>query len=281
MLSEIASALVRACCVAVFVAAPSLLMPGVAAESAQIAVVVAVLAAILVFMEYYGRYPSIVEFRFAPPFNRVRFIAAAIVVLSLSMIDRGKTDPSNLTVVLSHFAALLGAAADFPYSPVRLMLLTLPAGGDPALSTDLRTAAGLSYVVSLALIAVFIFFVRVRHWPMRGLSFNVWVNLPLFDPTRGGDVVERLRRDGGVNMVLGVLLPFMIPTLVKLVPGLMDPALLINPQALIWMTVAWAILPASMLIRGVALLRVAELIVARRKVLGGAGAEADKALQNG
>lgn len=280
MLSEIAGALFRACCVAAFVAAPSLLLPSVAAGSAQIAVVIAILAAILVFMEYYGRYPSIVEFRFAPPFNRTRFIAAAVVVLSLSMIERGKTDPSSLTIVLNHFAGLLGEVADFPYSPVRLMLLALPSGADPTLIADLRTAAGLSYIASLALIAAFIFFVRLRNWPMRGAPFNVWVNLPLFDPTRGGDVVERLRRDGGVNAVLGILLPFMIPTLVKLVPGLMDPALLTDSQALIWTTVAWSILPASMLIRGVALLRVAELIEARRKVLGGASAGAE-ALQGG
>ena len=40
-------------------------------------------------------------------------------------------------------------------------------------------------------------------------SFNVWINLPTFDPTTGGDVVERLERDvirlSGVRSVIWAL----------------------------------------------------------------------------
>lgn len=280
VLSQIAGALFRACCVATMVAVPSLLLPDVAAETSQVTLVIAFLVALLVFMEYNGRYPSIIEFRFAPPFNRLRFIAAALTVLTLSVIIGGMKHPGSLSVVLGHYGAMLGHAADFPYSPVRLMLLMLPPGMD-ALTVDcLRMATGLSYTVSLAMVGIFILFVRLRNWPICGRSFNVWVNLPLFDPTRGGDVVERLRRDAGVNVVLGILLPFMVPAVIKGVPVLMDPAALGNPQTLIWVTVAWAFLPASMLIRGIALLRVAQLIDARRRLLGSAAAEGQNALPN-
>jgi len=280
VLSQIAGALLRACCVAMMIAAPSLLLPDVAAETSQVTLVIAFLVALLVFMEYNGRYPSIIEFRFAPPFNRLRFAAAALTVLALSVIISGMGHPTSLSVVLDYYGTKLGSIADFPYSPVRLMLLLMPPGTDAVTLQNVRTATGMSYIVSLVMVVIFILIVRLRNWPICGRSFNVWVNLPLFDPTRGGDVVERLRRDAGVNVVLGILLPFMVPAVIKGVPVLMDPAALGNPQTLIWVTVAWAFLPASMLIRGIALLRVAQLIDARRKMLGSVAADEQAALPN-
>jgi len=265
VISQIVSALFRAFCVAVLVALPALLLPTVASDTAQIVVVVALLAALLTFMDYYGKYPSIVEFRFAPPFNRLKFIALAVTVVVLSLIMRGKTDPSTLTVVLSQAGEALGRAMDFPYSPVRLVVLMLPPVAKAELIADVRTAAGISYAVSLVMMLVFITYARMLNWPMRQGSFNVWVNLPLFDPTRGGDVVDRLKRDAGVNVVLGALLPFIIPTVMKAASDLVDPVSVANPQTMIWTVTAWAFLPASMMIRGIALARVAELIEAKRR----------------
>ena len=278
VVSQIVSALFRAYCVAVLVALPALLMPTVAADTAQIVVVIALLAALLTFMEYYGRYPSIVEFRFAPPFNRLKFIALAVSVVVISFIMRGKTDPSGLTAMLTQMGDGLGRALDFPYSPVRLVVLMLPPDADGQLIGDVRTAAGISYLVSLVMMFVFVTFVRMLNWPMRKSSFNVWVNLPLFDPTRGGDVVDRLRRDAGVNIVLGALLPFIIPTAVKAASDVIDPISIANPQTLIWTITAWAFLPASMLIRGIALSRVADLIEAKRRRVY-AKEDPDQALQ--
>ena len=265
VVSHIVNALVRACLVAILVAIPALLVPHVASDTAQIVVVVALLSAMLTFMEYYGRYPSIIEFRFAEPYNRLRFIAVAASVISLSLIARSQTDPGAIGLTLTAIGDRLGSMLDFPFSPVRLMVLMLPADADAALMSNVRIAAGLSYTISLGMVAVFMVLVWRLGWPMRRGSFNVWINLPLFDPTRGGDVVERLRRDAGVNIVLGILLPFIIPTAVKAASSMIDPTALTNPQTLIWMLSAWAFLPASMTVRGIALLRVAELIEAKRR----------------
>jgi len=71
VISQITNALVRAVLVAGLVAAPSLLLPSTATDTAQLVVVLAILASFMTFIEYYSRYPSIVEFRFAPPFNRI------------------------------------------------------------------------------------------------------------------------------------------------------------------------------------------------------------------
>ena len=111
----------------------------------------------------------------------------------------------------------------------------------------------------------FIVLVRIMGWPARKGAFNVWVNLPLFDPTAGGDVLERLQRDARINIALGFLLPFIIPAVVKAASDLIDPMTLDNPQSLIWTVSAWAFLPASMIMRGVAMGRIAEMIEDKRR----------------
>lgn len=91
----------------------------------------------------------------------------------------------------------------------------------------------------------FVFLIRVLGWPTRNRVFNVWVNLPLFDPTTGGDVLDRLQRDARINIALGFLLPFLIPAVVKAASFLVDPITLANPHTLIWTMTAWpSCLPA-------------------------------------
>jgi len=60
VVSPFVSALVRACLVAVLVVTPALLLPNVAADTAQIVMVIALLSALLSFMEYLRKYPPIV-----------------------------------------------------------------------------------------------------------------------------------------------------------------------------------------------------------------------------
>ena len=161
----------------------------------------------------------------------------------------------------------LGEALDFAYSPVQLTVLMLPLD-TPAASLELtRSAAGIAYGISALAILSFILAIRVGNWPVANGAFNVWVNLPLFDPTTGGDVVTRLQRDGRINIILGILLPFAIPATIKLMSGLVDISQLTTPQMLIWVITAWAFVPASMIMRGLAMLRVADLIAQKRRAV--------------
>ncbi len=265
MVSQVTNALARAVLVALLVATPSLLLPSVSSDTAQLVMVLAILASLMTFIEYYGRYPSIVEFRFAPPFNRLKFAGLALTILLLTLILRGAAHPTELTIFLTTLGTGLGQAIDFPYSPVRLVVLMLPSDASAELVSSVRTAAGLSYTISIVMLFVFITCVRFQGWPMRNGAFNVWVNLPLFDPTGGGDVLYRLKRDAGLNIVLGSLLPFLIPAAIKAASDLIDPISIANSQTLIWTMTAWAFLPASMLMRGIAMSRIAEMIEEKRK----------------
>ena len=258
-------AAVRGLLVALSIATPALLLPGIAADSSQITVLVALLAGFLTFTEYNSSFPSIVEFRDAPPFNRLRFASLFITVLSLSAILRGLSDPSTFTSALIAIGTIIGNAIDFPYSPVRLVVLMMPAETEAQMISVVRTSASIAYISSLTAVIVFFTMVRLRNWPARRGAFNVWVNLPLFDPTAGGDVLERLQRDARVNIAIGFLLPFVIPAFVKAASDLIDPISFENPQTIIWTLSAWAFLPASMIMRGIAMARVAEMIEDKRR----------------
>ncbi|WP_299607633.1 hypothetical protein [uncultured Tateyamaria sp.] len=265
MIARLSGAAMRGFLVALMIATPALVVPGASMDSSQATILIALLAAFLTFVEYNSTSPSIVEFRDAAPFNRLRFAALLATVFLLSMICRGKTDPTLLTNALTSVGTIIGNSIDFPYSPVRLVVLMLPPDAQDSIVQSVRTAAGLAYLISLTAMAVFLFLVRVLGWPSRNGSFNVWVNLPLFDPTAGGDVLYRLNRDARINIALGFLLPFLIPAVVKMAADLLNPISLENPQTLIWTMSAWAFLPASMIMRGIAMQRIAEMIKDQRK----------------
>lgn len=265
VIAQVTGAVVRAFLVMLLIATPSLLLPDVSADATQIVALVALFAAGLTIFEYTARYPGLVEFRDAPPFNRIRFLSMLVTVFLLTLICVGQTQPTPLTQVISAVGALVGIIIDFPYSPVRLVVLMLPEQTAPEHLSLVRMAAGMSYLVSLISLGVFILLIRVNHWPSRNGAFNVWVNLPTFDPTAGGDVVDRLARDARFNVALGFLLPFLIPAVAKAASVIFVPVTLDDHQTLIWMISAWALLPASLFMRGIAIGRIADMIREQRR----------------
>lgn len=265
MVAQLVGAALRAFLVAVVVALPSLMLATDAQDASQIVVLIALVSGLLVFVEYNAHSPSILEFRFAAPYNRIKFIAVALSVLLLAIIGRDGSDPGSLTVLLMALGRTFGVMLDFPYSPVRLVLLLLPEHAAPGIAEFVRIAAGVCYAMSLGMLAFFVLLVRLMGWPVRRGAFNVWMNLPLFDPTGGGDVVKKLNREASINVSLGFLLPFLLPVLVSVLAGVIDAASMLNFQTLIWVICAWAFVPASLIMRGIAMYRVAELITAKRR----------------
>tara|TARA_R110002073_G_scaffold29430_3_gene92705 strand:- start:651 stop:1490 length:840 start_codon:yes stop_codon:yes gene_type:complete len=264
VISRLAGAILRAILVVLLIATPSVLLVNTSIDTTQIVVLVGLLAAAFTIVEYNSAYPSLVEFRDAPPFNRVRFFALYATVFALTVIARGEANPTTITLFFEAIGSRIGELIDFPYSPVRLVVLMMPEDADAALIDSVRTAAGLSYLVSILSLAIFVLILRGTGWPRQLGGFNVWTNLPTFDPTAGGDVVDRLNRDGQINLILGFLLPFIIPAFVKLASDMFNPISLANDHTLIWTMTAWAFLPASLLMRGIAMMRVAQMIADQR-----------------
>ena len=228
VVSQLTGALARAVLIMVMVATPSMLLLDVTADTKQMVALVALFLGLLTFVEYNSTYPSLVEFRDAPPFNRIRFLMLFATVFFLAIIERGKIMPSGMTEVATSVGTLIGVSMDFPYSPVRLATLMIADGASPQQISCVRTAAGMAYLIA------------------------------------GSDVVLRLQRDARVNIALGFLLPFLTPAVVMISSSGFEPLALTSSQTLIWTMTAWAFLPASLFMRGIAMGRVAEMIQERR-----------------
>jgi hypothetical protein len=265
VIGQLTGASLRAIAMAVLIAMPSLLISGTGIDETQFVMLLALLAAVLVMVEYNSAYPSLIAFRHAPPYNRLRFGAIFLSVFILTLVHRGQANPGTLTEIMTSIAVILGNLTDFPYSPVRLTVLMLSADTPDALVTAVRLAAGVSYTLSIILILVFVVLVRLFDWPARNGAFNVWINLPMFDATSGGDVIARLKNHARINMILGFLLPFIIPAIVLIASERIEVGALATPQTLIWMMCIWAFIPASLMMRGIAMARIAAMIEHKRR----------------
>lgn len=264
VLSQFTGALTRAFMVMVLIATPSVLLPGVTADGKQMVALVALFAGILTFVEYNATYPGLIEFRDAPPYNRTRFLMLLCIVFFLSIMARSQAAPSTLARLFEAVGILVGQGLDFPYSPVRLVTLTLAENSTPAHVMAVRSAAGIAYITSVLALAIFALILRIYDWPSKNGAFNVWTNLPTFDPTAGGDVVARLERDARFNLALGFLLPFLIPAAFKLGGMGLGTIDLHYPPVLVWTMALWAFLPASLFMRGIAMTRIAGMIRNKR-----------------
>jgi len=262
VVKRIIGSALRALLMACLVAIPSLVLPGTSSDAAQMAALVALVAAVVTFAEYYSDYPTFLEFRQAPPFNRLRFLALFLCVLFASVLMALGPTGDTIAHIL---AARASVALDVPFSPVRLMSITF-ADAPAVFDVQAMTAiASLMFAIAICVLGMFYLHARFIFWPIRKKAFNFWINLPLFDPTSGKDVLFRLKRDAHINLALGFLLPFLLPALLRMWMGAFDPTKLAMPEVMIWVLSAWAFLPLTLMMRGIALFRVAALVEEKRR----------------
>ncbi len=265
--TRLVGAIVRAIMIVVVILTPSLLAPGATAESAQVITLVALAFALVTAFEYGAKFPGLIEFRDAPPFNRIRVIALFLMLFGLSVIMGAEREGSTLSVVITALGFLVGRALDFTFSPLRLVLDHLPEGVDPIIATQVQAMAGFAVLITILSLFLFSALLRTGNWPNRGTAFNVWVNLPTFDPTAGGDVIKRLVRDARVNVIFGICSPFIIPVVAVMAANQMQVPVLGSTQTMVWAVTIWMFLPLSLVMRGLAMLRIARMIRARRSRL--------------
>nr|WP_238941418.1 hypothetical protein [Jannaschia sp. Os4] len=254
---------------------PMVLIPGQPPRVVEATVLIALFAGLFTLVEYAAVYPGLVEFRDAPPLNRVRFGILVATLLAISAAIGTGPDASTLGRFLQAVGMLLGQSIDIPYTPVRVIMESLPEGTTAEEARMVRMSAGLAYLISLVGLTVFSILIRLRSWPTPSGSFNVWVNLPTFDPTAGADVVARLRRDGTINVLLGLVLPYLSPPLMLFVARGHGIEMLESGLATCWIMTLWAFLPASLFLRGIALRRLALMIELKRRRLATERVEAE------
>ncbi len=265
MVSQVANALVRGILVALLVVAPAMLLPNPVGQTPITTALVAFFLGLLIFVEYATTAPSLVEFRDAPPYNRFRFLSLLVIVFSMSGVYRSQTEDTPITEFLYSLGRFVSAVTDSMLSPVRSLMIALPENTPEATRDIISAAAGLGMLISIVMLITFVFIFLRYHWPGKSGSFNVWVNMPVFDPTAGGDVVRRLRRGSMVNLLFAILVPFSLPTFGLSVTGNIGDPSKLTPETLVWCLAIWAYMPVNLLMRAMALSKVASLIVAQRE----------------
>jgi len=255
----------RALCVVTLIVLPGLLIPGVPDDSTQFAMLIALFAGVLTVIEYTSPTPVMVEFRDAPPYNKVRYVMLATLVglLTFALVDANGAMilPFDLYVV----AQTLGAWLDVPYSPVRLMTHMLPNTIAPDSFAIMQACAGLAFAASVVMMITVVVYFRFLGWPNRKVAFNVHTNLPMFDPTSGGDVVVRLRRGARINLLVGLTVPFIIPACLQMFGTFFNATGFTNLQNLVWLVALWAFLPLNLCLRGLVMIKLVQLIEAKRR----------------
>ncbi len=257
---SVAGALWRGFAVMAALAAPAVLVPQIGPETGQVLLLVGLFAGLVVTTEYLSRFPALIEFRFAPPYNRIRFGLGATVLLALALLQRAAVVEGGLSALVATLAASAGNILDFPGTPLRLLVMLLEPGADPAAITLVRNGAGLAALLVGLVVALFALAVRFGLWPARQGPLNVWINLPTFEPTAGEDVVVRLDRLAKANIALGLVMPAVVPGWLFAGAAFGFGIDLTAPVPFIFGIAAWAILPALMIMRGLAMGRVAQLI---------------------
>lgn len=262
--TRITGATLRAVLAGLLIAMPTLLLAPWIPEHGQIVAIIGLVIGAITFSEYYVQFPSMIEFRYAPPYNRLRFGALVVNVGLLCLLVRADFEATPLSDMVMAVGLLIGEIIDFSFSPVRLVGVMLPPDATLAQVEMLRAAAGISYLCSLIMVAVFAIFMRLYNWPASQGTFNVWINLPNFDATAGADVVRQILRDSRINVLLGLSLPFVTPLFAMFGAAIFDPYMMAKPQGMIWTVAIWAFIPASLMMRGIALARIADMLSRRR-----------------
>ena len=273
-MSDMAQYLLRGMCIALLVLCPALILPDISQDVALGVTLLALLAAVVVVTEYSAAYPGLIEFRDAKPYNRFRFILIAGIVVTTTLVQRDLLFDADSRNLITSMATSFGNVMDFPVSPVRYLVLSLPAGLPADHLANVQIAAALAYLISIVGVVAFSATTFLGYWPRGSSTFNVWVNLPNFDPTKGVDVVRRLERDAQVNILLGIILPFSLPVLLHISTLLVQPLTLETPLALVWGVTLWAFIPVNLIMRGLAMYRIAQLVRAQRRRI----AEAEDAI---
>ncbi|MEM8658176.1 MAG: hypothetical protein AAF813_07170 [Pseudomonadota bacterium] len=248
------------------IASPAFLLPNVSSASQEITLIVAGIAAAFTIFEYASTHPGLIDFRFAPPYNRVRYTIFGVQVLSAVFLCRAEVGFDGFADSYLALADQAVALTNLPFSPVALVSSVVGGQGDPPYQLLVTRAAALSFLVTFLALAGFALFLWIIPWPIGRRDFNLWINLPTFEPGYGRSVERRLYRDGLINIAAGVVLIYILPLIAGPLTTWFNPRAVGDYQGLVWGVTLWAFISGSMVIRGAAILKVSWLVRRTRRL---------------
>ncbi len=259
-MQRLSGGILRALIVLLALFAPAVLVPGVSSCARGICAVIGAIAGLCVFFEYAARNPGLIDFRFAPPYNRARFAVFTAILFMMIFFVRAQDGRDDFSGQILSASLNIGQRFDFHMSPVAMAGAMLGDPAVPLMSALLRGAAALSFVTAATGTLFFGLLFWVTPWPQGRETFNLWINLPTLETAYGAEVERRLFRLAFGMIVAGLGAPYALLALASRAGGVFDPTALLDPLALVWGATLWASAPMYLLLRGLAIAKIAWLI---------------------
>ncbi|GIX12801.1 MAG: hypothetical protein KatS3mg118_0760 [Paracoccaceae bacterium] len=260
MLGRLPGAVLRAGLVLLLCLLPAAMLPDTTRNALQASLIAGGLVAAFVLHEYAARQPLLIDFRFAPPYNRARAVTLAALLIALTLLVRAGADGGAAASALAARADRLAALMDGTPGPVAMAGRLAEGWGMAGIAPLMRRAVALALTIAAAAVLVFGLVLWVFRWPARRERFNLWANLPTFQPVEGRLAERRLRLQGGLYLLAGLTLPFWTAILAERAGGLVAPVILASFRTLVWTVAIWAFLAASFCLRGLAMIKIAWLV---------------------
>jgi len=265
----------RAAMVFLLVLLPALMLTATAIPDPTFIFLLALFSSVFIFFEYSADAPVMIEFRDARPYNRLRFLCVAIILLGETAVVNLNTNAGAASQLIFSMGALTYYVLDFGISPLRLMASLLASGETGMAPPVIKAAVGFVFLSSFVGVALFVVVLRVSEWPSHCRMLNLWVNLPTFEATIGTNPLRRLDRIARVNFFLGGILPFLVPMVSILGLRFFDASFSISLHTAVWVIALWGIVPTVYIMRGLVIERLTDIMIANSKRhLGGLVADA-------
>ncbi len=255
MILRLTGAAVRAVCVAILVMLPAILLPQVTQSVVEYTRIFATIMAIFVLYEYGFPTSTIIEFRFAAPYNRIKYLLLFALVVAPSLMVSAALNGQEFNGILSVIATKGFALLDFPFSPVLIVADTF-SENDTALGAVLARAIALNLVLVFACTLAFCVAVFSNLWRFGGGGFNMWLNMPTYKSYEKNSLQERLSNSAFASVLIACLIPLFGPTLADVAMTFFTFDGKITPIVMVWSIAVWTFLPAMFLMRAAALVKI-------------------------
>jgi len=253
---RITGAAVRAVFVAILVMLPAFLLSETSQSALEFTRILATIGAVFVIYEYGFPTPSVIEFRFAAPYNRIRFLLMLALTLAPAYLISNVLDGHVLTGIFASIAINGFASLDFAYSPVAIVADTL-AGSDWALREVVGQAITLNIVISLSCVLAFCGAIFSNLWRFGDDNFNMWLNMPTYKSYDMTSLHKRLVNSAFASMLVAFLIPLFGPVIADIGIVWISNDGILAPISIIWIIAFWTYLPAIYFMRAIALAKVA------------------------
>ncbi len=221
-------------------------------------VIFALLAATIVFFEYAAVSPSLIEFRYAPPYNRFRVLVFGFITMFIVSTLNLNNQVGPIFDVVAGISNLASGVLNNAFSPIPSLLSVLQIES-PVDKAEFTTLAEGSLFVAFVTAILFCFVIWLQRWPLSNQGFNLWPNMPSFHARAGSKTETRMIQIAILSIAMAIALPYLFPIVLQVLKDWLGFQYSYTRHSAFWIIAFWALIPAMALMRALVLLKVAYL----------------------